>query len=258
MIRKIAILASVLAALLLGVMLFNALAGNDEDAPPIDPDITAGAFDPDAARPLTDTGNFGTSTDAWLESVGADGKVARQFRYGELTPRAEGEYEVKSPEARLFLAPHRVVHLSAESGYIVAPGNFPQRGTFTGGVRIHLYETRPGLTVNASPGSADHVLTAELDSANFDARTGRISTDGAVTVRANDAEFDGRGMTLVYNEPNQRIDYLEITHGKSLRYTLTDTTDEAAADGTAGANDGAAEPPAVVEAVQYYLSLIHI
>lgn len=250
MLRKMAIVTSGVVGLLLCAMVVAVIIGGKTNDPaPVDPTINAGRFDPNAARPMDDTRNIGASRDGWIESVDANGRVARQFRYGELTPRAEGEFDVTQPEAVLFLAPHRVVHLSADSGYIVAPDNFPQRGRFTGGVKIHLFEAKPGDAADTAPGSADHVLTAELEDAAFDARSGRIQTAGDVVVRANQAEFYGRGMTMVYNEPNQRIDYLSITEGQSLRYTILDDDSDV---GPATGGDTATGAAASTDPIQYY------
>lgn len=177
------------------------------------------------------------------------GRLIREFRYERLDPRPAGNFAVAQPEARLYIAPHRVIRLKADAGTVYAPGNVPQEGAFTGDCIVQIFQAPPDQRPVIADDSADLTATITLDDANFDTVQGEIDSTGAVVVEARHARFRGRGLTLRYNEPLQRIEYLEITHGDYLTYRAPQVApDESAGAGAGDAGDG--DPAADVDADQ--------
>lgn len=176
------------------------------------------------------------------------GELEQEFFYDQLTPREEGVFDMVNPQARLYLSPTRVISLRSRSGRFIAPDNHPQSGQFSDEVVITVFETEPGEKLDLSPQSPHRMLQIELEEAEFDTLLGEIrsGSDVVVTTPATDqVEFAGRGLTLLYNELERRIEYMRITYGRSLRYRppqedddsadaeqepVADATDEADAD----------------------------
>ncbi len=238
MLRKLAILATIFVALFLIVVVVTQLLGDKPD-PPADDEFVGAVeqFDPENVKPLEDPSAIGTSSGGWIRSLDDKNRV-REFRYDQLEPLAEYEFDVVGPMARLYLSPQQVVQITAATGRIIAPDNFPQSGTFRGGVVVTIFKNERAEGPDLTKNSPDRALTIELDDAVFDAQSGKIDSLGAVRLVAPRAEFTGRGMKLVFNEAAGRINYLEIIEGNELRFRPDQSTKK---DGAPDEADN--EPP---------------
>ncbi len=259
MLRNLAIATSVLVGLFLLATLIAGFLGVGASNPAdisLDPNQLPERFDANRSTPAGRLPQLGAGAGGWVRHEDSEtGRVMHEFRYGTMEPREAGEFDVTEPEARLYLAPHRVVHLYADEGVITAPDNIPQQGRFFGGCTIRLYETDPGDTVDLGDDSDDLVATIRMEDATFDARLGKIDSTGSVVVRSATALFKGRGLTLVYNEPRQRVDYLEITEGEYLRYRTPERDNAPPAEPPADRDavaQGDAEVESTDEQLQFY------
>lgn len=256
MLRRLTYITGTLAAILLAVLLFGSLTEQaKDDRLTLDRDQLPGGFDPDVAdKPLGP--EKGRSREAHIQRTDAEGRLIQEYFFATLDPRQEGEFDATFPKARFYLAPHRVIEMRSDTGYFVAPGDRPRRGRFSGNLLIRIYETSPGKVPNLSADSPDIVLSALLDEANFDITLGKIESIGPVRVVTPDTsehavEFSGRGLVVVYNEPEQRIDYLRIRHGDHLKYRTAQAS--AKPDAAGPATPAGAKPPDAAPAqVQYY------
>ncbi len=223
MLRKLAIASSIVVGLFtLATLIAGLLGGGPDDAtaPPLDPSQLPERFDPNRTTAVGEVPPLGAGAGGWVRREDPEtGRVLQEFRYDQMDPREAGEFDVVQPEARLHLAPYRVIQMEAARGVITAPDNVPQQGRFSGGCIVRLYETRPGLPLTIGEDSPDLVATVQLEDATFDTRLGKIDSTGRVAVQSTNARFVGMGLTLVYNEPRQRVDYLQITEGEYLRYS---------------------------------------
>jgi len=262
MLRKLAIAAVGVVALFLVAVIVSMATGwgsGDAGPPTLDASQLPERFQGGPVTEDDDLTSVGQGTGGWIQRTDPEtGRLVQEFRYGSLEPRREGEFDVTDPQARLYVGRSRVVTMRAERGVIVAPGNIPQQGSFRDNVLITIYEAPRGEAVDLSAGSPHLAVTIELDDATFDTRLGKIDSAGRVTVNARQAEFRGRGLTLVYNEPRQRIEFLEVIEGESLTYVPPAAQDEATDRGPrrpVGPQAGAAEPdaePADPGDIQYY------
>ncbi|MFT3788055.1 MAG: hypothetical protein QM770_18100 [Tepidisphaeraceae bacterium] len=160
-------------------------------------------------------------------------RVINDFAAARYVPRRDGPVDVEKPVARFFLNNGRIVVLEGASGQIFMSGGSrdpqmmaaqgPSRGELHD-VTIRYYETREQLDQKAEP-----ILAVSVDNVLFDNATYRVETkDGVVngrrvaadqipvTVRGRDYEFDGTGLVAQWNDVANRIEMLEIAHGKRL------------------------------------------
>jgi lipopolysaccharide export system protein LptA len=260
MLRKLAIAATVLVGVFVIALVVSMATGwgTDKNAPPtLDPSQLPERFQTGQVAD-DDLTSLGQGIGGWIQRTDPDtGRLIQEFRYATLEPRQQGEFDVTDPEARLYVAPHRVVTLRAKKGVIVAPDNIPQQGAFREDVIVTLYETEKGKQVDLRPGSDDIALTIQLDDATFDTRLGKIDSAGRVLLDSEQARFRGKGLTLVYNEPKQRIDYLEVLEGESLTYTPPPTEEDQAAQPRRPVGPGVVEQTPsgdeeVASSIQYY------
>ena len=259
MLRYIAIATTVLVLIFIGgALIGDWFLGEDEHRPDIviDPGSTPDQFDPDHIGSTHDITGMGRGEGGWIQQVDPDtGRLVREFRYQKLDPKESGEFEVSQPEARIYIAPHRVVRLRSDDGYIVAPDNIPLEGTFRQDVKVMIYESPRDRKPDLSDDSPDIAAVIYLDDAKFSTVLGKIDSAGKVRVQTPDAYFLGRGLTLLYNEPEQRIDFLEIAQGQKLVYQPSaESKMRLRASETEGGDEGTAPDPDAKpdENLQYY------
>ncbi len=191
------------------------LGGDPGAAPPVLKDARPGG--------KLDPTHIGTSGEGVIQQVNSKtGELQKVFRYRTLTPREQGVFDLASPQAWLYLSPTRVLHLRSEEGQFVAPANQPQSGEFRKNVVLTLFQTAaPRKLAPLDETSPDRAMRIEMDDASFDTTLGMISTQNRVmltTPVTQQVRFEGKGLSLVYNDQNRRIERLEITQGKSLVY----------------------------------------
>jgi len=220
MLKTLGIITAVLAAGLLVWLTWSDGGGDaDRSGIAVDPANLPERFDPDRPTREGQLGRIGASEGAWVVRLDPETRrPLQEFRAERHTPRADFEFDVVQPEIRLYLAPHRVIHMTAAEGRVVAPGDVPQQGYFSGGVVISIYHTDPGTPIDISPSSPDLAARILLEDATFNTLLRKVDSDGAVRVVWRDGDFAGTGLSLVYNEPQQRLDYLLVREGRKLRY----------------------------------------
>ena len=144
----------------------------------------------------------------------------RELFWQELRPRAQGVLDVVRPGSRVFLRPNRVIQILANTGQIVAPENNLRSGQFRDQVVITFFDAPGEQNVNLavdSPHIQGHVFIPE---ARFDVMLGQIVSDptSPVHVTSPAVDFHGTGLNLMYNEPQQRLERLEVLKAKSFRF----------------------------------------
>lgn len=173
----------------------------------------------------------------WLKEFDENRRLTNQFRAEEFHPQKEGFVRVKKPEAHFFMKGGQWIRVTGETGDVVVAG-MPESGgggdPFAGmsgsgaapsrgrlqTVRIQLYDAAD---------STSPTLDMDMNNAAFDNESFRIFTEGytdeqgkqiaadqvKVTVRGK-YEFDGRGLTIRWNDRDRRLELLEIAHGERL------------------------------------------
>lgn len=203
----------------------------------------AGGPKPMAIRESESTYTVGGGKGVWLKQYDALGRLTNQFRADEYDPQKEGFVRVAKPEARFFMKGGQWIQVRGRSGDVYVsglpeksngggdnlfapagaggsgPAGTPSRGRLKD-VHISLFETPDAQTPS---------IDMEVDNAAFDNESFRIYTEAytdadgkqiaadqvKVTVRGK-YEFDGKGLTIRWNDRDQRLELLEIAHGERL------------------------------------------
>ncbi len=181
---------------------------------------------------------IGEGAGVWMKVFDRkSGFLNYQFKAAEYTPQSGGNVKVKAPQAQFFLHAKNGdeegrVHIEGADGDIFIPedpdlsklnagasSSAPSRG------RIHQVKI---LFFDKSD-RKDPYLTIDANNISFDNDTFLFTTesyvDGAntvapdqvpVTIRGKDYDFDGRGLTVRWNDLDEQLELLEIAHGERL------------------------------------------
>lgn len=180
----------------------------------------------------------------WVRQFDSSGRLANAFRATKYDPQRGGMVKVAEPEMVFFMKDGRRLKLRGHDGDVFVregggagkgkggaaaagpmgggPTRPPSRGRLND-VRIEMFE---------APSDADPALTLTMNNVAFDNDTFRIATEPytdetgrpragdevPVTIRSREDkyEFDGRGLTIRWNDRDDRLEMLEVTHGERL------------------------------------------
>ncbi len=184
-------------------------------------------------RPTVSKSGFGPGSRPYTEII-EHGRVTSEFKADEYTPQKDGSFSVTNPVYIMFLSDGQRLHVAGDSGVIncdtagspdspmLSGANAQPKNGWLHNVRIELFHENE--TVHPS-------LWMETNNIHFDNDTLRIFTESytdpatgqhvdgdqvPVTMRGDDYEFDGNGLTVWWNNKSRRLQRLEIAHGKRL------------------------------------------
>jgi lipopolysaccharide export system protein LptA len=146
-------------------------------------------------------------------------RLAGEMRYATLEPLGDKRYNVTSPKGWMFMRDGGAVYLEAKAGNVFIAdeqvSRRPDSGTLTGGVVVNVFKRKPD---GSRPDPAQDVpyATTTMDTLSFDGTTGEISTPDPILATLETATFAGRGLTVIFNELKDRVEYLEIREGDRL------------------------------------------
>lgn len=183
------------------------------DAPPVDvTDAPPGAGD--VASSLVS----GDGLNVKLVDRRDPNRLMGEIRSASIDPMDNGRYAVDRPEITVFFKDGRVLRIAAPSGSLSMPDRArePESGTLSGGTIARLYEPSGGRPADPSGPPA---VEARMDRLDFDTTLGELRTDDDIEVVGRAIRFTGEGLRLLYNEPLQRIELLEIARRGRVVYT---------------------------------------
>jgi lipopolysaccharide export system protein LptA len=172
----------------------------------------------------------------WMRMIDAQGRVSSQYRARDYSPQPDGTVRLVGVEADFFLGEHQRLHVTGVDGNVVMrgssnlglgggqsqPAGQPNRGRLNN-VKMALLDdslgpdTGPLLTMTTN--------NIEFDNESFLITTGgytmpdgtAVSPDQVPVQVRGEYDFDGRGLTLRWNDRDDRLELLEIAHGEDLR-----------------------------------------
>lgn len=155
-----------------------------------------------------------------------DGEPRYQFRAAIWEPVSEVEFRLVDPEICVFMPGGEITRVKADHGHVVVErsgGNNvdPKRGHFQGHVMIFIDRTDKAWR-RANPELADpeehpeRVVKIWLDEIRFDLDQSHIKSNGTLRVQSTEVEIEGKGLTLAWNERDNRIEELIIEKGKFM------------------------------------------
>ena len=174
----------------------------------------------------------GRSEGVWINTIDPrTQKLVKAFRFERLDPRKDDAVDVTRPQARFYADDGGVLELEGTDGVVV----YTQSGDHADAKAMGSATPDNGVFRNvtirqfAGPANERATLVATLPAIRFDSNDNRIATidsviDGRgvladqvpVTVRGDDYEFDGRGLTMRWNDRDGRIEELKVHHGERL------------------------------------------
>ncbi len=177
--------------------------------------------------------DFPDSTEAragWIQVVDQEtGTLAQRYRFERLDPnppgRPEGWFHMEQPQAEIHLARGRIITLTGDEAEARAPNQALESGSISGHVSVRLFEASERGP--ADPTRDEPSLHMQTEEAWFDSVLGEVRCPGAVRVDSPTAELAGTGVTLQFNDRDNRIQLLRFD---SLDYVRLQTQDTAVAE----------------------------
>lgn len=190
-------------------------AGLDDQDAPAPPDIK------DISKTVTPGSGFevagGKEQRVTFTDRNDPTRIAGQLGWDRLEPLEGKRYHLEQPRSMSFLKDGRIVYVRADRGRFVIPrqDQEPQSGTLSGNVEIRLFAPAPP-GVRIDPERAEPILTARMDSVDFDTTTGEMRTASRVEGEGSFGRFAFTGMHAVTNQSEKRIELLEIDRGEMI------------------------------------------
>ncbi|MHC4719979.1 MAG: hypothetical protein ACYSYT_05830 [Planctomycetota bacterium] len=145
-------------------------------------------------------------------------QVEREFGFDKLLHERADEWEIEKPYMNVFRN-NLKCYITAERGTVriedAAGQPNPKEGTLAGNVVIHILP---------QPGSSVRESFIYLDDIFFLSERSRFSTDGPVEFVSEGARMLGTGLELVYNDQQDRLEFLKIRNMKSLTLKTSSQT----------------------------------
>lgn len=198
-------------------------AANIDNAPPTDapPDIKSLGGRGSSVSGLSNAA-LGRTTGWFIEVPDRDNPRRRAAVYlAEASePLPNRQYRLTKPQAWSFANNGRAIHVAADRGEALIPSNDknarPQTATLEGSVRISLFEPSP-----TSPAAAPAPTPADFDSRaadvvvstsslRYEETPGRIAAPDRFVLSHPRFTFAGRGLTLLINDVERRVEYLKV------------------------------------------------
>lgn len=144
-------------------------------------------------------------------------RISGELGWDRLQPLEGKRYRIEQPRSFNYMKDGRVVYVRADQGQFVIPrqDQEPQSGTLSGHVEIRLF---PGLPagMKIDPDKGVPLLTARMDSVDFDSTTGEMRTASRVVGEGEFGEFAFTGLHVVTNQTERRVELLEIDRGEKI------------------------------------------
>lgn len=207
------------------------------------PAVSHSVFEPPATSPSTKPSdqmqmNVGPGENPWVNSFDDKGKLVTQFKAAEYLPQKDRSFKVLRPVAVFYLDDGQFLAVAGETGVVfvdAATGsasatamqmNAPPMQAPNNGILHQVH-----VALFASTKADKPTLWLDVNNLSFDNDTLRLYTQsyldetGAtipadrvpVTVRGDDYEFDGTGLTINWNDRDHHLQLLEVAHGGRLQ-----------------------------------------
>ena len=137
-------------------------------------------------------------------------QVEREFGFEKLLHQDGNDWEIEKPYMRIFRRSYRC-EISAERARVTvetAGGKVtPKEGLLSGSVTVWIWP-------RSKKGVGAGVM--HLDDITFVGDKSMFSTPGIVEYASDEVRFVGKGMELIYNSDDERLEYLKIEKLQSL------------------------------------------
>lgn len=170
-----------------------------------------------AARGPTDLEQLPVDTGAivWTKQ-NERGEVTQEFGWASLDPLPAGRFLLHRPEARFYLSRGETVYLEAAEAEVFKPtsSEMPETGRFQDGVIVRMYDGH----IHGDLSKHRPKMEMRTPWVEFDTAIGQLSTDERFFATSPSLEFEGVGLSVLYNEVAERIERLDVRRGDRLLY----------------------------------------
>jgi len=152
----------------------------------------------------------GAVKNAHYTMLNAKKDVVGEFGFEELLHQDGNDWELKKPYYRIYRRGFKCEMKGDRARVVVETAGdrvTPKEGILTGNVTIQIWPQSKGAFSNG---------VVYLDDVVFAGDKSMFSTSGFVEYVSDDAQLVGRGMELVYNSDEERLEFLKITKLESL------------------------------------------
>lgn len=186
---------------------------------------------PSEITPVGDVG-IGTLEMARFSTLDPKTKqVQREFGFEKLLHEEGRQWEIEKPYMNIY-RPDLTCYITAAKGYIVLEADVnppnPKDATLTGNVIAHIVPT---------PGSGVTESYIYLEDMTFVSETSTFSTAGPVTFVSDQAQMQGSGLELIYDQADKKLAMLRIPKLEHLRIKASQRYSMAKADGSEPSED---------------------
>jgi len=141
-------------------------------------------------------------------------QVQREFGFEKLLHEEGNQWEIEKPYMNIF-RPDLTCYITAATGFVVlesdvSPPN-PTDATLTSNVVAHIVPT---------PGSDVVEGFIYLDDLTFISGESRFFTQGPVTFVSDQAQMQGKGLEIIYDDQNKRLALLRIEKLEHLQFKV--------------------------------------
>lgn len=169
-------------------------------------------------------------------------QVQREFGFERLLHEEGNQWEIEKPYMNIF-RPELTCYITAAAGYVVleadvTPPN-PTDATLTSNVVAHIVPT---------PGSDVAEGFIYLDDLTFISSKSQFFTSGPVTFVSDDAQLQGAGLEMIYDDQNKRLAFLRIEKLEHLRLKAREGYSLTRADSASDRHPGPDSTPAAAQA----------
>jgi lipopolysaccharide export system protein LptA len=182
-----------------------------------------------------------------------DGQIEAIYGAEEWTRRDDDSFLLTRPYVHMFQNGRKRMAISADSGTVhveeLANDLKPRRGTLTGKVHLVYDQSRLGdLDALVAP---EDLVTVDLDEISYNNDLLEMTSDSIVRVRSWQADIDGHGLDVTWNDDPKELRRLTIRDGGTMtvkaladRFSVVGLPGGAATDvaSDAGARGAGADP----------------
>lgn len=153
-----------------------------------------------------------------------EGKTRIAFEATKFDAVSDTEFELVEPTVRLALAGGELAYIWADEGRVtVLQGEDdkpnPKRGQLRGNVRLFIDMTTEAWRADHPDRAAldqhpEAVVKLWLDHVRFDLDLSYLDSDGPILLQSSYGDLEGKGLTIVWNELERRIQQLVIAQGR--------------------------------------------
>ncbi len=148
------------------------------------------------------------------------------FRAERWEPVTDVEFHLTRPEFRVYMPDGQVTYVRSDDGQvIIAPSGRnqidPKRGWLRGNLRITIDRTTKKWRAE-HPDEAEleqhpeQTINIFLDEVSFDLDRSRLESTSDLRVQSVEADIEGKGLELAWNQVDNRVEFLTIKQGKQM------------------------------------------